>query len=1047
MDMHQAHYWVLVARCQLSLLSEEEAVGQYPVRVVTTIPVVNIKGHALSQIGPHRLFFQLKHHQGHCILVEVSDPSDGHFNSPVQAAYYLLYVTPCQLPLDKQSAILGGESQEECPDVSWDEAMFFKAGVMKRLCPSASNKRTEMVGDSKRMRSPLPQLVATIDEHLPYVKLCEELIHHGVTHGGIEKERDTFPVIRLLQIPILQQGEVASALENAMESCTVHYSADQSKTWVFEVTMSYCPLQILNKPDHSWHVVFTYDSAMKAEGLLPVEWFISQWRAVGKLYGPVLELAAYLDDKNVDTDKIASVIEYNYKRVVLSYGPKRQFKVSIWWDQVAKQFQLAFGTCGSGTQGPNPHCQAAAHIQKAFNKTMCISLLLKGLHHTLVPYSAISVLLSGGPQLAVRAKQSQMIPRRNFTVLFWSPSHFQLVYRKQYAIDVQCRTNQLVIIRDCAYSQFDATRLIGGLSTIQCFKSFLLRFSERCQLQQVAFMPSVSTSGLESPLPITPRIVTPSATTMPFFPTLPAPSRGSGTDSMHSSQQPSPHTSGRTEQNANEKMEAKEETAVQENQDDIRKLVGESPVSSGTRETADVEQKPDLPPTPAAQLEGPPSSLNPGTPFSPSLNQMTSPMPPVTAMEASPGTFHGASRDSQDISDMVDLTGSPGFLHSLPSSSPSSMILGSSSGIFMPSAHSPHTDIIMTMTANPTTPQDIMDPLGMDNLIMTGAETPELPTLAWDTTPPTSQSEFLQAIDMFPTGTPGQSMMGMSGKMDLDADEMGFGVSGLDAVSVDDTGFSMHTTMSMAQTIDTLSDLPSIPSLGGSVGMPIEEDPMDTSQGDAEPENKIDDQPTPDLTMLPSLPPPEPTPPAPTPAYPVSQQAAFFMSPGDETSQLDSPTHTPDQEDQPDQQEEDQLQIRRTDESGTSMLFPSPLKNYLAQQQMQTEGWAAACPAPVHQDVFYSLLKPEPIWDSTARALKKPFCETDQAYEDKILVSPLERFLGSVYLLHGLTQKLSELGVPVGKYSAYCFENLAVITDSFSRVARMHTSCFSTNTV
>jgi hypothetical protein len=64
-----------------------------------------------------------------------------------------------------------------------------------------------------------------------------------------------------------------------------------------QVTMSYCPLQILNKPDHSWHVVFTYDSAMKAEGLLPVEWFISQWRAVGKLYGPVLELAAYLDGK------------------------------------------------------------------------------------------------------------------------------------------------------------------------------------------------------------------------------------------------------------------------------------------------------------------------------------------------------------------------------------------------------------------------------------------------------------------------------------------------------------------------------------------------------------------------------------------------------------------------------------------------------------------------------------------------------------------------------------------------------------------------------
>ena len=107
--------------------------------------------------------------------MEVSDASDGYFNSPVQAAYYLLYVTPCQLPLDKQSAILSGESQEECPDVSWDEAMFFKAGVMKRLCPSESNKRAEMVGDSEGVRSPLPQLVATVDEYLPYVRLCEEV--------------------------------------------------------------------------------------------------------------------------------------------------------------------------------------------------------------------------------------------------------------------------------------------------------------------------------------------------------------------------------------------------------------------------------------------------------------------------------------------------------------------------------------------------------------------------------------------------------------------------------------------------------------------------------------------------------------------------------------------------------------------------------------------------------------------------------------------------------------------------------------------------------
>lgn len=434
-------------------------------------------------------------------------------------------------------------------------------------------------------------------------------------------------------------------------------------------------------------------------------------------------------------------------------------------------------------------------------------------------------------------------------------------------------------------------------------------------------------------------------------------------------------------------------------------------------ELIDGEQKSDLPPTPVAMLatlsDGPPSSINSGTSFSPSLNQMVSPMAPGQTTEPSPGTLHGLSRDSHDLSDMVDLTGSPGFLPGLSATSPGSMLLGGPTGIFMSSAQSPHTDIMMTMTANPTTPQDLMDPLGMGDMIAVGAETPELPILAWDTTPPTSQPEFLQAIEMYQsTATPGQLMPTIPGKIEIDSDVLGLGVTGLEVITDNHSGLPIHTTMSMAQTIDTLTDFSSIPSLGGSIGIPPDEDPMDTDPGD-----KIDDQPTPDLTMLPSLPPPEATPPAATPPYPVSQQAAIFMSPAEETSLLDSPTH---QQDQPNQQQDGHQQTRRTDESGTSMLVPLPLKNYLAQQQMQTEGWAAACPAPVHEDVFYSLLKPELTSISTGRVLKKPFTKSEWMFEDSMVVSPLERFLGSAYLMHRLTQRLSEPGVPVSVQCLCC---------------------------
>ena len=433
-------------------------------------------------------------------------------------------------------------------------------------------------------------------------------------------------------------------------------------------------------------------------------------------------------------------------------------------------------------------------------------------------------------------------------------------------------------------------------------------------------------------------------------------------------------------------------------------------------ELTDSEQNSDLSLTPVTNVtgnasDGPCSSMNPGNLFDSSLNPMTSPVPPSTVMDPSLSSFHGMSRD---LSEMVDLTGSPGFLHGLPSSSsPGSMLLSGPSGMFMSSAHSPHTDLMMTMT-NPTTPLDIMDPLGMGDMIATGAETPELPTLTWDTTPPVSQPEFFQAIEMYSNpGYNGQTLGSMSSKMVIDSDEMGLGVSSLEAVTADESGYVINTTMTMAQTIGTLTDLPSIPSLGSSIGIQTDEYAMDTTTGGTESADKIDDQPTPDLTMLPSLPPPEATPPGPTPPCPVSQQAVMFMSPGDGESSLDSPANQQEEEEEEsEEKQETQHQTRQRDQPGSSMLFPS-LKNYLAQQQMQTEGWAAACPAPVHEDVFYSLVKPRVLTSTTTRVLKKPFYTADKTFEDSLLVSPLECFLGSVYLMHRLTQTLLELGVPV----------------------------------
>ena len=57
-----------LCRCQLTLLSEKEAVSEQFVNVITSLPVVNMKGHSLAQIGLHRLFFQLRSYRSSCIV-------------------------------------------------------------------------------------------------------------------------------------------------------------------------------------------------------------------------------------------------------------------------------------------------------------------------------------------------------------------------------------------------------------------------------------------------------------------------------------------------------------------------------------------------------------------------------------------------------------------------------------------------------------------------------------------------------------------------------------------------------------------------------------------------------------------------------------------------------------------------------------------------------------------------------------------------------------------------------------------------------------------
>eukprot|EP00118_Oscarella_pearsei_P013536 m.109178 g.109178 ORF g.109178 m.109178 type:complete len:369 (+) comp37342_c0_seq17:4217-5323(+) len=189
---------------------------------------------------------------------------------------------------------------------------------------------------------------------------------------------------------------------------------------------------------------------------------------------------------------------------------------------------------------------------------------------------------------------------------------------------------------------------------------------------------------------------------------------------------------------------------------------------------------------------------------------------------------------------------------------------------------------------------------------------------------------------------------------------------------------------------DLLADLPSIP--GGSAEAMEAEGTDDSKVYVASPSAAV-------LSGLPSLPPPKPLSPL---SKPLSQLATIFTPP----SHLTLSPHSPNAH-------ISVPPVTTTGDLSDSRVFPSLLQANLS-QQMQSEGWAAACPALIHQTVFYSLLNAEPFGQQDTMPLKRPFqSPLNPAFSDYLRASPLEHYLGSVFLLHHLTQRVSRLGVPV----------------------------------
>ncbi|UYV70182.1 MED14 [Cordylochernes scorpioides] len=477
--------WLVLRRC-------EKTVQHLPVMVMEQLPLVVPPGHPVETVlSKERLFLRLSRHHGYYVVVELQDLDS--------LAYYLLAVQP-QGP--EESYVKEEEPTLDLPDYSKSflrivdflrlDAFSITHGPCTQVeggRPSGLCAETVRVNKLKRKlsveTSPSPppkkpkfhsqyipelgHVVALCDEMLPFTQLGLQLYKHGVCHQATQVEADGFTYsIRIVKMPDIDglDPETMEAFHQALLSTTICMHAKGTRAWLVEFVFGNCPVVSLNSREGGARrpVTFYYEYSPKAETM--VQEMVQDWGTMGHLYQVVLGLANSPQDH-----RLFEIRSYTYKKLILGYGPQRANTVTITWRPADRRFHLSFAVVSQTNCGSNPHLQIVSQIQHEFNEHRSIPTLMQVLNDTYSPLLSLNKLPTA-PQLGVVNSRPQ-IPVQSFVLVPQTSTHYRVVYRQLFCIDIQCRPDNHVAIKDGAFSIFDKSKVIEEFVPIQTLKTFL----------------------------------------------------------------------------------------------------------------------------------------------------------------------------------------------------------------------------------------------------------------------------------------------------------------------------------------------------------------------------------------------------------------------------------------------------------------------------------------------------------------------------------------------------------------------------------------------
>ena len=337
--------------------------------------------------------------------------------------------------------------------------------------------------------SELRRIVELTNYRCPFERLVDNLKSCGVEDINVNRENELFEVC-FYNLPYVVLDVGCSRfdfdyLKSKFVGCKIiPYGGRHMNNWKIEFTLKKLPNFHVDKYENdskktvSYSYVFDDNQAMrKLNSSECGKKVISECRSLLKLIRVIEMFRRQLLEPStaISIQGKYKVYDFDYKSITLNYGYGCEYFVTI--SSGDRGYSLSFGRLGGlKSASVNPHYMTKLFVTEKFNKKPDLFNLIVLLNNTLTPLLIMCKL----PDACLSISPDKHLSNTNlFTVMPTSATTFNIVFFSESGLEVRCRSDNCVEIRDLSFSKFANSKVNQKLMPIKTLATFLKYFAEQ----------------------------------------------------------------------------------------------------------------------------------------------------------------------------------------------------------------------------------------------------------------------------------------------------------------------------------------------------------------------------------------------------------------------------------------------------------------------------------------------------------------------------------------------------------------------------------------